>query len=96
MFVNLENKRSECKRFVKNGCLEEISKPKYFVNEFNYRNTVNINICHWENMRSEFNLENDACDFFRLKSLNELFLFKNQSCDHSDSLTSTVCPPRSA
>ena len=57
MYVILENKRSECKRFLKNGCLEENFKSKYFVNEFNYRNIVNVNVCHLENKRSEFKFE---------------------------------------
>ena len=75
MYVILENKRSECKRFLKIAVLEEISKSKYFANQFNNRNTVDANIFHFENKWSEFTFgkkrmkknQNDAFDFLSIE-----------------------------
>ena len=72
----MENQRSECKRFLKNGCLEEKIESKYFVNEFSYRNIVNVNVCHLENKRSQLKFDkierkknqNDASDFLSIEN----------------------------
>ena len=72
MYLILENKRSECKRFLKNCCLEEIFKSKYFANQFNNRNTVGANVCHLENKRSEFKFEKNRME--KIKMTHPIFV----------------------